>query len=55
MVASAKTIDNVVKILLKRLGREKALAIFGELRQAKGNKSFTETIRLVYERLMAHD
>ncbi len=53
MVASSKTIDGAIEILLRRLGREEALAIFGELRNVKGNRSFTETIRLVYERLKA--
>lgn len=53
MVASSKTIDGVVEILLRRLGREEALATIGELRSVKGNRSFTETMRLVYERLKA--
>ncbi len=53
MVASSKTIDAVTEILLRRLDREEALAIFGELRNVKGNRSFTETTQLVYERLKA--
>ncbi|MEE9583691.1 MAG: hypothetical protein V3W01_03415 [Dehalococcoidales bacterium] len=53
MVASSRSIEQVVEILLRHLGREEALAIFGELRNVKGNRSFTETIRLVYERLKA--
>lgn len=53
MVASTKTIDRVVEILLRHLGREKALSVIGELSRVKGNKSFTETLWLVHERLKA--
>lgn len=53
MVASLKTIGSVTEILLRRPGKEEALAVFGELRNVKGNRSFTETIRLVCERLKA--
>ena len=51
MVASSKTIESAAEVLLTHLGREKALVIVGELRKVKGNKSFTETTRLLYERL----
>ena len=53
MVASQKTIDRVIEILLRHLSREKALSAFGELRQVKGNRSFTETVRVIHERLRA--
>lgn len=51
MVASPRSIEQVVEILRRRLGREEAIATIGELCQVKGNKSFTETLRLVHERL----
>lgn len=55
MAASSKTVDSIVKILLRHLGREKALSIIGELRGVKGNQSFTETVLLLHERLKAAD
>ena len=51
MAASSKTIESAAEVLLKHLGREKALVVVRELRKVKGNESFTETIRLLCERL----
>ena len=55
MVASSKTIESAIEVLLRHLDRKKALAVVGELRQVKGNKSFTETVRLLHERLKLVD
>lgn len=53
MVANSRSIEQVVDILLRRLGRKEAIATIGELCRVKGNRSFMETLRLVHERLKA--
>ncbi len=45
MVASARSIEQVVEILQRRLGRKEAIATIGELRRVKVNRSFMETLR----------
>ncbi len=45
MVASARSIEQMADILLRRLGRKESVATIGELRRVKGNRSFMETLR----------
>jgi hypothetical protein len=45
MVASARSIEQVVEILLRRLGGQEAIATIGELRRVKDNRSFLKTLQ----------
>lgn len=45
MVASARSIEQMVEILLLRLSKKESIATIGELRRVKGNRSFMETLQ----------
>ena len=51
MVASTSTIEEVTKILMQELGRAKAKSILKLLLKVPGNKSFTDTIALIYSNI----
>jgi len=49
MAASKKTIKEAMKIILGHLSIDEALCLIEDLLDVKGNKSFTDTISMMYE------
>jgi len=55
MVASVKSVDTVLQIVLKYVPKDKLPDLIAELKTVPGNKSFMETMQLLEKRSAKND
>ena len=55
MVASVKSVDTVLQIVLKYVPKDKLPDLIAELKTVPGNRSFMETMQLLEKRSAKND